>query len=350
MEVGKPHLVLCPGKSESLDFRLLQDTSPLSGAEASVKILWPDKKLSTEVVKSDSSGVASFAVQVPEAMTSGAVQITISPVLGGKDGLVSGEILSREEYARADALAASIKLEKPQRILYLGDSLTAQMAGSNHVDKLHFWLEKYNPGMAAFRNAAVGGDNIRIVSRRLRYLESPSAGAPQFRQETYDALFDFKPTLVFIALGQNDTKVTSRSNYMETHLTPEQWASGFQETLDAIAKNSDAQVVLLSSISPVEEICRRRAEAHVTTGKEHLLFGKPEAMQAFNTFLKNLAEKRGLAFVDVYEPTRAFADKASLFKAEDGVHLTVAGSQFMSLQYLQYFARRFPRQSEGPGL
>ena len=54
--------------------------------------------------------------------------------------------------ADLDFLARHAKIDAPTSILYLGDSLTDFDRGSNHVDKLQLYLNKYNPGKVTIRN------------------------------------------------------------------------------------------------------------------------------------------------------------------------------------------------------
>jgi len=326
-----PHLVIAPGMTETVAFQATPG--------ASLQMTWPDQTKEKIEIKPDQTGNTSLLLRVPESMETGELRLLLQDAT--QEATVVADIIDREQYRKLDTIASSIHLSKPMRILVLGDSLTAQLAGSNQIDKLQFWLKKHNPGMIQFRNAAVGGDSIRLVSRRLKHLLDPATQKPQFRQESYDDLFDFQPDLVFIALGQNDTKVTSQSNYQETMLSPEEWQRYFAETVDILEKYTKAQVVLISSISPVEEICKQRAGARAKEGRVHLLYGQPQAMENFNAFLKAFGEKRGLEFCDFYTPTKNHPNKVSLFQPADGLHLTADGNRFLAQLYLQYFAAHF---------
>ena len=75
--------------------------------------------------------------------------------------------MKNDEYDKFDAAARKIKAGKTFRSLIIGDSLSDYYRGRNYVNKLTFWLNKYNPGKFSFRNAGVAGDLLPRVKQRI---------------------------------------------------------------------------------------------------------------------------------------------------------------------------------------
>jgi len=222
-----------------------------------------------------------------------------------------------EEFARA---AEAAEVATPARLVFVGDSLTAQKKGYNYVDKVRGWLDaKYGDKVKVF-NAGVGGDNIGRVARRLQA----------------DVL-DLKPTRVFIFLGHNDSKLSSVSNYERSAVSPEAFEKLYRETIERIKKETGAAVTVMSATSSVYEITSAVAEKRRKVGRAHNLFGKPEALERFNALAAKVAAETGSDYLDVYTPTKQHPDKPILFTG-DGVHLSNEGNRLIALEILKYFS------------
>ncbi len=238
---------------------------------------------------------------------------------------------SSKAWAKTDAVARRIKLDKPLSILYIGDSLSDFERGHNYADKVNFWLNRHNPGKAVFRNAGVRGDYItRVQQRMLR--------GNAYQQEKYDNLFGVPYDYIFIFLGHNDTRCLSSKNYDVPQVTPEAQKEAYRAVLNHIRKNSKAKIVLVSPTSSNFEKCQESVDKLKAQNKVHNLYGQPAKLEAFDAVLQQLAQEENLGYLNVYTPMKNTPDKAALFSPTDGVHLTEAGNRFLTDLFLNYFA------------
>ncbi len=344
--VQPPHPISASGLTEKVTLTVEEGGSAVPAVDTTLVVAWPDGSTTTLHEKTGPDGKALYPIAIQPEMAAGEAGFRFQSSSPKLDTVAKLDILDRENYQELDRLAASIPLKKPLRILYLGDSLTAQYAGTNHADKVQFWLNRHHPGQVTFRNAAVGGDSIRTVWRRFQHLLDPAKKA-QHSQETYHTLFDFKPDVIFILLGQNDTKASNASGFKEPHIGFAVQEESFRSVIHLLKKKTDAQVVLLSSVSPVEEICRRRAQSRTAAGDAvYLMHGIPELMQQYNEQVRRLSREYSLDYLEIYTPIKDHPDKASLFNPVDGVHLTAEGHRFLTMLLLQYLAG--PNQVFGP--
>ncbi len=336
--IDPPHPITFSGLIQRFSVEAREEGGPVASKEVALSVKWPDGSSLVLEPKEWAKGKASYEIAIPDEMKLGYAALELEAPSVSRKTVAQLDILEKERFERLDALATSISLQRPLRILYLGDSLTAQQAGSNHVDKLHFWLEKYHPGKTTFYNAAVGGDAIRTVWRRFQHLLNP-AKAPQYQQELYEGIFAFQPDVIFIFLGHNDTKATSRSGLTQPWIRFEVQEQSFRSVLALLKEKTSAEVVLISSVSPDLEVTRKRAATSAAKGREtYHLHGVPALMERYNEQLKRIADEYGLDYVDVYTPTKNHPDKASLFNPHDGVHLTAEGHRVISTLLLEYLA------------
>ena len=85
----------------------------------------------------------------------------------------------------------------------------------------------------------------------------------------------------------------------------------------------------------VEEICRRNHQRAIATRKNANLFGMPKHVEKFNEVLQELSRELNTKYLDIYNPMKNHADKASLFYPTDGVHLSEAGHAFVADAIMQ---------------
>ena len=228
--------------------------------------------------------------------------------------------------AEVDALenaAKQVNLNgKPLRILYLGDSLTDHDRGFNHPSVAAGVLDKFNPGMVFFRNAAIGGDETCKVANRLTNREI-YCGA------RYDALWDEQYDIVFIMLGQNDTVTFSKTDFKKPHVSLADVEKYMRLIVQEVRKNTDAKIIISSGFS-----------TPVSTSQSHR-FGVPEFVEPYNACAKKIADEYGAEYLDLYSVFKAIPEeeKIKLFLA-DKTHLTQAGHRFTALQILKFLASK----------
>ena len=239
-----------------------------------------------------------------------------------------------EDFDCSDALAKQVKLEKPLHILIIGDSLSDFYRGYNYVDRLGFWLNRYNPGKVTIRNAGVRGDFVKRVQGRLLGTVGMAKGI--YEQSRYDRLFDEKYDLVFIFLGQNDARTPKKLNYAKPLTEPKVQYEGLKAILAFIRERSDAKIVLVSP-SPccAEFIETRRAKSK----KNFVLFGKREFVDNYDLVNRRFCEEFKLDYIDILTPMRNYPKLKSLY-VRDGVHLSLNGGRFVADEILKYFIGR----------
>ena len=237
--------------------------------------------------------------------------------------------IEKGDPAPFDAVAQKIRLEKPVSILYIGDSLTHYDIGHNHVDKVGYFLNKFNPGKAKVWNYACAGDDIqRIVDR----INGKRSGRWGFR---YDDLWNHTYDWAVIFLGHNDTKASSKDNYKIAVVPPEKQRVLYEALIKKLQAKGIKRIILMSSSSSNFEVCKANSDK---LKRVHNRFGDPVHQEAFNEVLKELAKKYGLEYMDLYTPMKARPDKAKLLKATDGVHLSPEGHDFVALETLKYLS------------
>ncbi len=250
-----------------------------------------------------------------------------------KDAGVSVEVFIDkapvDQFEKLDAAAANIKLSKPLHILYLGDSLTDFERGHNYTDKVNYFLNKYNPGKASFRNAGVGGD---FITRMLDRLNGMNGGKPAHRQVMYNQLWAEKYDLICILLGHNDTKLNAAQ---QPYVTPEAQEQGYRKVIEIIRANSDAPILLISPTSSVYEIGLARREKNPKAS----LFGNPEEMEKFDAMLRRISPELKLGYLNIYTKTRDYQPAKNALFCSDGVHLTEEGNRFIAQLVLEHFAK-----------
>ena len=212
--------------------------------------------------------------------------------------------------------------------------------GYNYVDRLEFWLNRHNPGRVTIRNAGVRGDYVARVRDRL--LGTIGEAKNVFCQSRYDRLFDEKYDLIFIFLGQNDTRTPSVLNYAKPLTEPREQYEGLKRILEFIRARSEAKVVLVSPSPCSEEFIRAR-QAKVKPGGKFVLFGKREFVDNYDLVNRRFCRECKLDYIDILNPMRGAPDMKSLY-IRDGVHLSLIGGRFIADEMLRYFSGERDKQ------
>ena len=238
------------------------------------------------------------------------------------------DAIPRQEWDNFAEVASAFKVSGKIHCLFIGDSLTDFDRGHNSIDKLNFWMQKYNPGRFSIRNAAVRGDYITRVEQRLK-------GEKAFMQERYDNLFAEKYDLIVFWLGHNDTRADSQSGYQKALIPPEEQDASFRRVIQLIRQSSQAPILLISPSPSNAAMLQERADKQAA-GKRVILYGKAEHVQAFDQTLQKLAADLQLGYLNITSPFKQQPELPLLFR-EDGVHLSENGHRFVALQLLRAF-------------
>lgn len=334
-KVTPAHVMLIPGTAVDISIRVSEKENPITAGTLKIIKAAAKGKVEAADFPIDKSGVTLYRFEVAADAAMGLRRFMVVHPDSGIGVNVSADVVDQATYETFAAAAAKVKLKPlPARLLFIGDSLSDQQRGYNYVDKLGFWLQQRYGEKVIWRNAGVGGDFITRIWRRMK------GDKRAHRAYMYDQLFKPKPTHVFIFLGHNDTKVSSRSNYQTPVVTPEVQDKTYRLVIEKIRRQGGAKIILISASSSVYEICKANADKQAAAGKAHNLFGKPEPMEAFNAVLKKLAAELGCDYLDVYETTRTHPDKRGLFNPRDGVHLSAQGNRFIALEILKHLASK----------
>ncbi len=322
---GQRHLII-PRETlrPELRFQLARDSKPFASE--------PMKLKTPEIidVQTDVSGTLVYPAGTVAEKEAKTIQVAASHPVSSSVAETFVDVVSPKWFATMDKIAKQIKLAKPLNILYIGDSLSDFDRGHNYVDKVDFFLNKYNPGKADSHNYGVGGDDIKRVLDRIN--KNPRA----IRKNRYDGMFKKKYDLAFIFLGHNDTKASSANDFKIALVPPEQQEQYYRTLIAKLRKKGIRRIVLISPTSSNFEVCKKNSQK--AAGRTHNRFGEPKHLEAFDAVLKKLAAELKLEYLDVYSPTRNHPDKPKLFRASDGVHLSTLGNSLVAEQILQFLA------------
>ena len=135
-------------------------------------------------------------------------------------------------------------------------------------------------------NRGIGGD---CVSGMIARLETILSG---------------KPKALFIMAGVNDL-IFSKTTY-------EKLLEQYERMLDIIARESPRTKVYIQSLLPVIE------------DRSEYFTGKNSRIAGFNTVLREMAERRGLPYVDIWSAIQSDGALPAEY-TQDGIHLTGPG-------------------------
>ncbi len=278
--------------------------------------------------KLSKTGKTGKVCATPENVKSGIIEISVSAAGASATNYISVE--NAADFDRNDAIAKKIKLPGKLNILFLGDSLSDFYRGQNYIDRFGFWLNRYNPGMANIRNAGVAGDYITRVESRLN--GTLPGGKAASRQYMYSNLFDRQYDMIFIFLGQNDTRCLKSDKYARPLVSPADQEQSYRNVLKFLKEKSPKAQIVLISPSPSDEAGNMKKNKAV-------LFGKSEHVNNFDKVNRKLCAEYGMDYVDILTPMRKSAD-VSNFYVKDGVHLSADGGRMLSNLLLTYMAGR----------
>jgi lysophospholipase L1-like esterase len=302
----------------------IEATLPTGSAPAGIMLqrVSPKNEAELKEIALDSKNQAKYEFSAEPSAETGVYAFTFALKKSGiaEPGYV--DVVIEATYKAFAAATDATRIEKPAHLIFVGDSLTALFRGYNYVDKVRGWLRYKYGDSVQVTNAGVGGDYTTRVLARLEK----------------DVLTQ-RPTHVFIFLGHNDSKLKSTTDYKEAVVPPDVFEKEYREIVQTIQTKTKARVTIISATSSVYEITKATAEAARKAGRAHNLFGKPQALEQFNSIAQKVAKELGAGYLDVYEPTRTHPDKRSLFTA-DGVHISNEGNRLVALEILKYLGRK----------
>lgn len=176
---------------------------------------------------------------------------------------------------RAQNGSAPFALKDGDRVVFYGDSITAQRLYTKYVEESI--IARYPAMHIDFYNAGVGGDTVK----------GGHAGTSMERLAR--DVVPFHPTVVTIMLGMNDGGYTPDYNK-----NFEVYSTGYRKMLAAFQQDFPTARFTLIGSSPYDE------QAHPS-----LIPGYNEVLVRYGDFNAALAKEKGLAYVDFNLPTTA---------------------------------------------
>ncbi len=246
------------------------------------------------------------------------------------------EVVSNDEFKKTDAYARQIKLNKPVKLLVLGDSLSDFYRGYNYIDRLAFWINKYNSGKFTFHNAGVGGDFLERASNRMEK-ELGYSSKWVYRSEMYKGIFKDEYDYVFIFMGQNDTRCMPATKYEIPETTVEEQQKYLSLMLKRLKEKCPKAKVVLISPSPSNEAL---FDGYIAKGRKLAFYGKKKFVDAYDEYNRKFCKENNLDYINITTPMRSYKVLKDLY-VSDGVHLSSKGGNLIADEILKYFAGEF---------
>ena len=287
------------------------------------------KKAVVNKVKADAAGKVVFP---SEKFAPGMYHIFASADgVGDKAYIYS---MDAKTFARTDALASKVKLDKKINVLILGDSLSDFYRGYNYVDKFSYWMNKYNPGKFTFHNAGVGGDFLERAYNRMEYVLGLNKKWI-YRQEMYRGIFKDVYDYVFIFMGQNDTRCMPKDNYSTPETTPEEQQKYLSLMLQRLKEVCPKAKVVIIAPSPSDEAL---FDSYLAKGRKLPFYGRKKFVDAYDANNRKFCQENKLDYVNILTPMREYKPLKALY-VSDGVHLSDVGGDVIADCLLEYFGR-----------
>ena len=291
------------------------------------------EKSTSKMEKTSSDG--SLAVPT-DRLAPGFHQISASK--SGQSATTSIDVQPENVFRTTDEIAGKIKLNKPVSVLFLGDSLSDFYRGYNYIDRIGFWVGKYNPGKFTFRNAGVGGDFCKRLLDRLR---GEAAGKKlAYRQEMYNGLFKGKYDLIFLFLGQNDTRCFRKDGFAKQETPPEIQQKCLAEIHKILKEKCPGARLVLISPSPSDESLFIRRDRKLPKGASMVMYGKKEFVDLYDAENRKFCKANDLPYIDILSVMRAVSPIGSLY-VTDGIHLSPEGGRVIADEILKFLAERY---------
>lgn len=220
------------------------------------------------------------------------------------------------------ASPAEVNLKKGDRIVFLGDSITAGgTRPDGYITLIKASMDKTHPDLGVdIINAGGSGNRVMDLQSRLQ-----------------KDVLDKKPSMVFIFIGANDVGYWTRPR--RTGTTKEQFESGIKEIVGKI-QAAGAQVVL----------CTAAVLGEKTDGTNR----DDTRMEEYCEVIRRLATETKVPLVDL---RKAFIDYLKANNPEnqekgilttDSVHMNAEGNKLVAQQMLKVLGMKLIEESATP--
>jgi acyl-CoA thioesterase I len=188
-------------------------------------------------------------------------------------------------------------------LMTVGDSITTYRRG--YAPILKAMLELHQP------------------ERRLRFVNVGQSGytSTHGKELTFTQLLSQKPDLVTIKFGVNDSKHFG-SPSQPSLVSQDEYRENVDAMVRGFQRHTKAQIVLLSPTPVIESLVNSSLDYQ----SMHMTWDNAD-IRGFGAVLQDIAQKRGLTFVDFYS---IFGDTPNpTLYLEDGLHPNPAGHELM---------------------
>ncbi len=229
---------------------------------------------------------------------------------------------SKEAMDEVSALAARTSLPPGACIVCLGDSITEPAPyATKYPELLAMTFAARHTGTVKVINAGKGGDDVLKAFERV---------------ET--DVIARRPTLVFINLGINDSKLVA-PGHTHNFVPLERFKATYLDLIRKIQEATGAEVTVVGTLACLEEWTRAKAfDGPVRMNH----FGVPEQLHRYNAAAREAGKTLGCDYIDLFDCFRAQPDLEALFPENDGVHAGPRGQELIALQLLRHLARKHP--------
>jgi lysophospholipase L1-like esterase len=177
--------------------------------------------------------------------------------------------------------AQQVALKDGDRVVFYGDSITAQRYYTRYVED--FLITRYPKMQVAFFNAGIPGDNVN----------GGYTGDAQLRLKR--DLFPHQPNVVTILLGMNDGFYSPfEPKYLDIY------SAGYHKLLDSIQSNLPGARITLISPTPYDE---------TTHGTEFPHYN--DTMTRYTAWVRDLAATSHYGYADFNSPMNDLTEKAA---------------------------------------
>jgi predicted GH43/DUF377 family glycosyl hydrolase/lysophospholipase L1-like esterase len=183
--------------------------------------------------------------------------------------------------ATAPAAGQGFHLKGGDTVVFYGDSITEQNLYNQYVEL--YTATRFPHMRVHFYGAGVGGDRV-----------SGGGGGPIDQRLERD-VYSEKPTVITVMLGMNDGSYRATTPDIENT-----YVKGYEHLLDSIHEHAPNARVTLLGPSPYDDV----------TGPPMFPGGYNSVMEHFADLDKDLAQKRGAAFVNLNPGVVAALEKA----------------------------------------
>ncbi len=212
-------------------------------------------------------------------------------------------------------LVEKLDLKDGDSIVFLGDSITHQCLYTQYVED--YFYTRYPKMRLNFHNAGVGGDRASDALTRFDEDVAP-----------------YKPKYVTILLGMND------GTYRDFDKTVfDTYQAGMTTILDKIAALGATAIPMTPTMFDARA---KRMKASLDEPRNTYYNG---VLALYGTWLREVAEVRGLGFVDMYSPLNTITaqqrkKKADWTMIQDGVHPGPVGQTVMAVAIIDNIVAR----------